>query len=53
MERFKKEILGSECFAAVKKMQGAGFNDYINRLIRPVSGDLVSTSIRYDKSTIK
>jgi hypothetical protein len=40
MERFKKEVLGSQCFDRVKK-KIPNFDDYINTHVRPVSGDLV------------
>ena len=40
MERFKKEVLGSKCFDLVRK-QNPQFDDFVNRVIRPVEGDLV------------
>ncbi len=29
-ERFKKEIIGSECFERVRKIHGNGFEEFIN-----------------------
>jgi hypothetical protein len=40
MERFKKEILGSQCFDKVRK-QYHNFDEFINAHVKPISGDLV------------
>jgi hypothetical protein len=40
MERFKKEILGSQCFDKARK-QHYNFDEFINTHVKPVSGDLV------------
>lgn len=52
MERFKKEILGSQCFNNVKKIH-PNFDEFISKHIKAISGDLLEDGLGIDKEVRK
>ena len=44
VERFKKEILESPCFDKIRR-QKQNFDDYLDKLIQPIAGDMVNRKI--------
>ncbi|CAD8153134.1 unnamed protein product [Paramecium octaurelia] len=45
MERFKREILDSQCFDRLRQIYGGGFEKFINEKIIPIEGDMLKEGL--------
>jgi thioester reductase-like protein len=45
IERFKREVLGSQCFDRLRKEIGANFDQFILDKIKPIEGDMLKENI--------
>ncbi|CAK65858.1 unnamed protein product (macronuclear) [Paramecium tetraurelia] len=45
MERFKREILDSQCFDRLRKTYGSGFEKFVSEKIYPIEGDMLKDGL--------
>lgn len=52
IERFKREILESQCFDRLRKIKQNEFDTYIEKLVRPVEGDMMKGNLGLNEQNL-
>ena len=53
IERFKREVLGSQCFDRLRKIKMNEFDSFIDRVVKPVEGDMMKANLGLNETNLQ